>query len=231
MRTLIAAAWAIVLASQAATAWITELRILSERPFAEGASFGAAGPYVYVNALAHGELDPADPALAGIALLAQAPRNARGMVEYDTDVAILRPADSARGNGVLLYDVPNRGNKYVPSWINDAREPQAGFVNDPRTAADAGNGFTFRRGYTLAWSGWQPGVGADNNAVGIRVPIATNAGTPIVQRIRHEFQVGTRGPEGVGRFRLPYGVAHTDTARLTIRAREADPPVEVPRDA
>ncbi len=33
------------------------------------------------------------------------------MVEYDTEIDILRPVDAARGNGVLLFDVVNRGNR------------------------------------------------------------------------------------------------------------------------
>ena len=75
------------------------------------------------------------------------------MVEYDTDVFILRPTDPARGNGALLYDVTNRGNKFRMSWLNDAPEPPSGSVNDPRSLADAGNAFTFRRGDTMVWSG------------------------------------------------------------------------------
>ena len=62
--------------------------------------------------------------------------------------------------GVLLYDVTNRGNKFLMSWINDAPEAGGLAVNDPRTAADAGNAFTFRRGYTVVWSGWQPEASA-----------------------------------------------------------------------
>lgn len=141
----------------AANARVTALQILAEEPFAEGASFGAAGPYVRVRATAHGELDPAAPANAGIAGLATAPRNAAGMVEYDADVFILRPADPARGAGVLLYDVTNRGNKFLMTWINDAPDtPGNTGANNPRTAVDAGNAFSFRRGYTMVWSGWQP---------------------------------------------------------------------------
>ena len=214
-----------------AQAKLTELRVLSEEPFADGAAFGAVGPYVRIRAAASGELDPDAPANAGIALLKQAPRNARGLVEYSTDVFILRPADPARGSGVLLYDVTNRGNKFLMSWVNDAVEPSTGAINDPRTVADAGNGFSFRRGYTVVWSGWQPEASAANGGMTIRVPVATEGGAPIIRRIRHEFINGTRGPEGAGPIRLPYRVADTDTARLQSRLRAEDPRVDVPRDA
>ncbi|MBC7801845.1 MAG: hypothetical protein H7Z10_14590, partial [Gemmatimonadaceae bacterium] len=219
MRNGVGAALCAILLTGPAQAKLTELTILSQEPFADGASFGAAGPYVRIRALARGELDPRDPANAGIALLDQAPRDARGMVAYDTDVFILRPADPARGNGVLLYDVTNRGNKPLLGWLNDAKEPSYGNVNDPRTLADAGNAFTLRRGDTMVWSGWQPEVTGANSTLGIRLPVAAS----VVASIRHEFQSGTRGTDPMQRVRLPYPVAHTDSARLTVRARADDP--------
>ncbi len=232
MRRLIATGLGLcaLLLAAPADARLTQLSILSQEPFADGASFGNAGPYVRIRALARGELDPKDPANAVIAMLDQAPRNARGMVDYDTDVFILRPADPARGDGVLLYDVTNRGNKFLMSWLNDAPEPPTGAVNDPRTLADAGNAFTFRRGDTMVWSGWQPEVTGANNGMGIRVPVAMKDGLPIVGRIRHEFIAGTRGPEAMPRIRLPYRVANTDTARLTVRSRSADTPTPLTSD-
>lgn len=220
---------ALLLANPAA-ARLTQLAITSQEPFADGASFGSAGPYVRIQAIAHGELDPKDPANAVIALLDQAPRNARGMVEYDADVFILRPADPSRGNGALLYDVTNRGNKFLMSWVNDAPEPPYGAVNDPRSLADAGNAFTFRRGDTMVWSGWQPEASGANNGLAIRVPVATQGALPIVARIRHEFIAGTRGPEAVPRIRLPYPIANMDTARLTVRSRFADAPTPLRPD-
>ncbi len=219
-----------LLLADPAVARLTQLTILSQEPFAGGTSFGSAGPYVRIQATARGELDPKDPANAGIAMLDLAPRNARGMVEYDTDVFILRPADPARGNGVLLYDVTNRGNKLLMSWLNDAAEPPNGNVNDPRSLADAGNAFTFRRGDTMVWSGWQPEATRADNGMTIRVPVATQDGLGIVSRIRHEFIAGTRGVEAMPRIRLPYPVANMETAHLTVRSRSADTPTPLALD-
>jgi len=232
MRHLIPAALgaAALLLAHPAAARLTQLAVVSQEPFAGGASFGSAGPYVRIQAVAHGELDPKDPANAGIALLDQAPRNARGLVEYDADVFILRPAEPSRGNGALLYDVTNRGNKFLMSWINDAPEPPSGAINDPRSLADAGNAFTFRRGDTMVWSGWQPEASRANNGMAIRVPVATQDGLPIVARIRHEFIAGSRGPDAVPRIGLPYPVATMDTARLTVRSRGADAPTPLRSD-
>ena len=219
-----------LLLAHPAAARLMRLDIVSQEPFAGGASFGSAGPYVRVAAVARGELDPKDPANAGIAMLDQAPRNARGNVEYDADVFILRPADPARGNGALLYDVTNRGNKFLMSWVNDAPEPSSGTINDPRSLADAGNAFTFRRGDTMVWSGWQPEASRANHGMAIRVPAATQGGLPVVARIRHEFIAGTRGPEAVQRIRLFYPVANMDTARRTVRSTTADAPTPLRPD-
>jgi len=52
--------------------------------------------------------------------LDKAPRNARGLVEYKTDFFILWPADPRRTNGVLVYDVTNRGSKRIFQRLDDA---------------------------------------------------------------------------------------------------------------
>ena len=217
------------IAALPAHARIVRLDVTEDVPFAGGASFGAAGPYHRIRAVAHGELDPASPANAGIALLPDAPRNSRGMVEYDADVFILRPVDPARGSGTMLYDVLNRGNKFALAWLDDAADGPGASANDPTTEADAGNGFVLRRGYTVVWSGWQPDAPTRNGGMSIRVPVATRNGQPITQTIRFEFTQGTRSPEHVAHIPLPYPAATHDGAALFTRANEADPRTPVPQ--
>ena len=78
---------AVLLASCAsAHAEIVELRLDAPEPFAEGKSFGSAGAYVRVKGVAKGELDPKNPKNKVIVDLDKAPLNARGRVEYETDV-------------------------------------------------------------------------------------------------------------------------------------------------
>ena len=114
LRTRLAAAarcrWRLLAAADA-QARITEIRIDSVEPFANGHAFGDAGAYVRIKGVAKGELDPKSPQNAVIVDLDKAPRNARGMVEYETDIYIMRPADPAKGSGILLYEVVNRGRK------------------------------------------------------------------------------------------------------------------------
>jgi len=58
----------------------------------------------------------------------------------------MRPTELSRGNGKLLYEVTNRGRKFLMHWLHEApaTSPTAG--NDPATVTDAGNGFAFREG-------------------------------------------------------------------------------------
>jgi hypothetical protein len=211
-----------------------ELRIDAVEPFAEGRSWGAAGAYERVRGVVSGTLDPAAPGNRGIVDLDKAPTNAAGLVAYESDFFMLRPAlrQQLRGPhpaGILVYDVTNRGNKRLLSRLDDG--PADG--NDPRTAGDAGSGFSLGRGYTIVWSGWDPGAPtATNNGLGARFPLVLENGRPVSGRIRHEFHIGTRTPNKGDLVRLPYPAVTQDKnrARLTVRERENDARREIPAE-
>ena len=116
----------------------------------------------------------------------------RGLVEYEADFFILRPADPRRGSGVLVYDVTNRGRKVILGRLDEA--PGDADTNNPRTVRDAGLAFTLGRGYSLVWSGWDSGAPRANNGMTARLPAALENGKPMVRRIRDEFHIGTRAP-------------------------------------
>ncbi|WP_342105217.1 alpha/beta hydrolase domain-containing protein [Methylobacterium sp. SI9] len=215
-----------------ASARIVGIDVTAVEPFAEGAEFGPAGPYERVIGFARGEIDPADPANAGIADIALAPRNARGLVEYRTDLFILRPKDPKRGSGTLLYEVLNRGRKFLFNWVLDAPAQAGQAVNDPRTARDVGTALVLNRGDTIVWSGWEADALRQNGGMAIDVPVATRDGKPITALVRDELVSGTRGPTEAP-FYLTFAAAGTDqpNATLTVRRREADPPQPVPRAA
>ena len=130
------AATAALLVTTPAAARITGFEVTAQETFSGGQDFGA-GPYLRVSGIARGELDPADPRNAPIADLGLAPRNARGQVEYATEVVILRPADPARANGRLLYDVTNRGRKMIFGNVFDAPGAQPE-LNALRTLGSVG---------------------------------------------------------------------------------------------
>jgi len=72
------------------------------------------------DGIAKGETNPASPENHVIADLDKAPRNVFGMVEYAADFFILRPAEPATTNSVLVYDVTNRGRKMIFNLLDDA---------------------------------------------------------------------------------------------------------------
>jgi len=196
---------------------ITAIEITARAPFVGGASFGATGAYERLDGVAIGELDPAHPGNAGIVNLDKAPRNARGNVEYRSDICILRPADADRGNGRILYEVNNRGRIMLFANLCAGK---AG--NQPQSAVDLGNALPLHRGFTLVWSGWDPGAPRTNGGLGLDAPVATDNGAPIVQRIREEFISGTRGGE-LQQFRLTYAAGSHDDAVLTVRRTQTAP--------
>ena len=106
-----------------AQARVTKLEVVRTEPAFGGQSFGDVGVFEHVVARVEGELDPADPHDAIIQDIELAPRDARGMVHYATDVELLKPQDQGRGNGVLLFEVNNRGNKLAVGTFNDAVAP------------------------------------------------------------------------------------------------------------
>src|SRR5262245_32679898 len=103
-----------------ARAELLELVIHRREAFAEGAAFGDAGPYEKFVGVARFAVDPGNARNRDIADLLLAPRNAAGKVEFESDVCILAPRDPARGNGAILYDVNNRGNKLALRFFNAA---------------------------------------------------------------------------------------------------------------
>ena len=207
---------------------IVEITIDAIEPFAAGQTFGDAGSYLRIKGIAKGEIDPAAPQNWVIADLDKATRNARGMIEYETDFFILRPAELSRTKGILVYDVTNRGRKMIFNLLDDA--PGNADTNNPTTANDAGLASTLRRGYKLVWSGWDSGAPRANNGMRSRLPPGLENGEPIVRRIRDEFHIGTRAPGKGDVVRLNYLVISADQrrARLTVRDREGDKPTEMP---
>jgi hypothetical protein len=208
------------------------LRFDIREPFADGMAFGNVGPYERLVGRVFFAIDPDDPANRTIVDLDHAPRNAAGLVEYSTDVYILKPLELGRGNRRLLYDVNNRGNKRAVQFFNDA--PHS---NEPRTAQHAGNGFLMRRGYTIVWSGWQGDILAGDGRLTIQLPVARENGSPITGVVRTEFIADEPGlvclPLSGNDYSLSYEAHALDTraATFTCREYEADPRQPLPAEA
>jgi hypothetical protein len=211
--------------ASAAEARITKIVITRvESPTFQGAVFDDVGQYEKIVGRAFGEVDPNDPRNTVITDIAFAPRNARGMVEYSTDVYLLKPVDLWRGNHRVFFEINNRGGNLSFGQMNNATTGG----NDPTTAADAGNGFLMRQGYTIVFSGWDITVAAGGGRFTMTVPVAKNPnGSSIVGPSLEEFVIDNNttmtGP-------LTYPAASLDKtqANLTTRVHYEDPPTPIP---
>ncbi|MCB4821484.1 alpha/beta hydrolase domain-containing protein [Roseicella aerolata] len=224
MNRAVTAALVALLAATPADARVTAFEVTAQERFADGQHFGA-GPYLRISGIARGELDPDDPRDAVIADLALAPRNARGRVEYATEVVILRPADPARADGRLLYDVTNRGRKLLFAYAYDAPAGQAE-LNALRRPAAVGLALPLRAGTTLVWSGWDPEAPQADDGMRIDIPVLPG----VTGLVRDEFVFGTRvHPADRPTAPLSYPVADPDPGRasLTVRRRREDAPQPV----
>ena len=209
-----------------------EIRISEKTSFADGMEFGATGPYERLVGRAHFAVNPAAPAQAGIVDLDKAPVNPDGLVEFVSDVCILKPADPARGNRRLFFDYGNRGNMRMIQFFNDA--PAS---NDPQTVAHAGNGFLFRRGYTVVAGAWQGDLLPGDGRMLLDVPIATDKDDPITGPVRVEFIPEQQGitcyPLSGGRASTrshPAVSLDTGKAQLTRRRYAEDDRIPIPSD-
>ena len=179
------------------------------------------GPgYERVIGTAYGAVDPDHPMNAIIRDIELAPRNAQGLVEYATRFEIARPLDG--GNGVLLYDAVNRGDRVADSIFGPTF---LGVNSIPR-----------ERGHTIVWSGWQGDLLEGGGRLTIDVPVATHSGATITGVIRTEYIV--RSPTSTlnlssgaftGATHKSYEPVSMDStlATLTKREKEADPRVPV----
>ena len=207
-----------------AQARITRIEITRVEPTFEGTSFGSVGKYEKLVGRAYGEVDPKDRRNAVIVDIQLAPRNAKGMVEYSTDIYILRPIDPAKGNHRVLFDINNRGTGRAFGMFNDVTAA----TNDPTKATDAGNGFLMRQGYTILWSGWDATVEPGEGEFTISVPVASNHdGSKIVGPALEEFVIDN-ATTMKGELTYPAATLDKGKASLTVRVSYEDSPTPVP---
>ena len=210
----------LTVAGSPASSKVTRLTILSrESPTYNGQSFGATGQYEKIIGTASGEIDPADRRNAIITDINLAPRNANGKVAYTATFTLIKPIDTSRGNGVLFYNVVNRGSRNFPYSIG----------------GDPGDGFMQNRGYALLWSGWQGDVApaASNGNETVQVPVAKNPdGSPVTGPVIFRFWNEPAGTTTVALTSIPPGAftnnvyqpATLDTAQARLETHSAEGP-------
>ena len=173
---------AATLCAAAASAEVTRVDIRNRADVLGGRSFGDAGPYETLSGTIHFAVDPANPHNRVIVDLDKAPRNAQGRVEFSSDIFVIKPKDPARGNGVLFFDVVNRGNKSLLSVFSRGTR-----ATDFTTETEFGDAYLLKQGYTLVFVGWQFDIAPGKGLVGFSAPIATENGAPIKGWVRMPF--------------------------------------------
>jgi Alpha/beta hydrolase domain len=232
------------LAPGASQARIVRVEISQTAPAWGGRNFGEIGAYERAIGKAYGEIDPQSPSNTMIQDIALAPKNARGMVEYSTDIDILRPADRSKSNGVLFFNIINRGNKGGLALFNVDIPVGLANIGNMNAVTEAGDGFMQQQGYTVVWFGWQPDVVGGNNRMMMQVPVAKNPdGSEITGTVRNELTVlrpETTLPLQSGWFTSgskPYPTVSTDNKTplaggflptLSVRVRENEPRIIIP---
>ena len=146
---------------------LARLQILKREPYEDGRDFGQTGPYERIDAIAHYTVDPANEANRGIVDLDNAVCDESGLVHFSGDATFLVPADSSSGNRAVLIEVPNRGN---------------------RALIDPANGFLLRRGWSIAWCGWQWDVPRTDERMGLEAPIVPDGRIDADSRMQLRLQ-------------------------------------------
>lgn len=209
-----------------AAAEVIRFEIHDRAVVAEGRSLGEAGAYVRLRGRVHFALSASqEPQIVDLSL---AETDAEGKVSFWADWEALTPVDPARANGTVLYEVNNRGNKLAPSMFC------FGGGNDLSQVSTLGDAWLLRKGFTVVWSGWDGELVPDGQRLLLHAPVARGRTGPITGPVRCEVIVNkpTSRTSVVpwshhGSYRpVPEKLAE---ATLTVRERQGDPRVLLPR--
>ena len=204
-------------AVQPSEARVVKLVVEQRTPFVGGVDWGKAGPYEMLRGTAYMEADPHNPHDAVIVDLENAPRNAKGLVEFTTQFMILKPVHMQRSNHKIFYAVNNRGNN-LEGLLTATTASQV-------SGTDAGYAMT--EGYVVVDAGWEGDVIPTPTKLVASLPRARNAnGSPITGPMRYEYSDRAAGSfttnlEGTAGF-LTYEAADTNTAHATFSVADSE---------
>jgi hypothetical protein len=210
----------------------------------DGKPFGLSGPYEQFVGTMYFSVDPSNEINKVVTDIDFAPTNANQRVEFHSNFTLIKPVDTERGNGTVLFGTSNRGDRRLLTFFNHASANTRWDAAIPETAENYGDGFLMDQGFSLLWVGWQfdpslAKIGASRSFV----PQAINVSSPITGLVRSDFVIGPNyedpaAPTDVydrtlaDRNHVPYPVSDTSSELnvLTVRdTREGDRRV-IPRE-
>ena len=199
-------------------------------PVLDGKAFGKTGAYEAARGVIHFSVDPNSSENSQIVDLKLAPVGADGEVKFSADFYLLWPQDPRKGNGTVLSEAVNRGNKLMLEFFQGAVR-----AAHPTGPEHFGDGFLMEQGFTLLWVGWQPDMPKNEGLVRVHLPVAKNAdGSAIRGLVRSEVIVADRVYDyNLGdRDHQAYPVADAKDTRnvLTVRDTPQGSRAVIPRD-
>jgi hypothetical protein len=166
-----------------------------------------------------------DPKLANnqiIRDISLAPVNAKGLVEFSSDLYVLRPKDPKKSNGTALLEISNRGGRGTLGMFDLA---PGGELRTPR---DFGDPMLFESGYTLVWVGWEFDIPNQAGLMHLYAPVIKGITGPVRSQIvtqKRETSVSLGD-----RVQVPYAVADVNGGTLTVRDGIDAPRTTIARD-
>ena len=177
--------------------------------------------YEQVTGKVYFAVDPKLPANQIIADIDRAPKNSAGLVEFSSDLVVLRPKDAAKSNGTALLEISNRGGRGMLGMfdLNNARQL--------RSKEDLGDPLLFEQGFTLVWVGWEFDVPDRPGNMKLYAPVIKG----LTGLVRAEIEVSKKATSSSlgDRVQTPYVVADPATATMTVRNHIDAPRTTIPR--
>src|SRR5882724_13069035 len=199
-------------------AHVTRVEISSRTDVLGGQSFGNAGPYERLTGKIFFSVTVNNIHNKSIVDLENAANLQNGEVEFPADFVAVRPKDSAKGNGTLFLENPNRGLARILSLVDGG---------DEDLSHNPGYSCFLRNGFTIVSLGWQwDAVGP--GALALHAPIAKDHGKTITGLLRGDFMPSQKMDEiPLGHFMqgriggAEYPVVQPDDARNSLSVRDS----------
>lgn len=180
----------LALAAVPANAAITGMEVISR--------VDAGKDYERVRAKARFAVDPKLPQNQRIVDLQFAPKNEDGLVEFETDIEVLKPRDPKTGNGTILLDIVNRGGQTL-GMFSEA--------------------FLMEKRFTAVWVGWQWDMAKTGDKIRLYPAIAK--GLSGLVRAERTIEEPTTTMNLGDRDHQAYPVADPSDPKLTLTVRES----------